>query len=166
MKRSSLYTALVSAVIGLTLASCSPPHQVDSHKRVDTATSVTAGQGGASRAVSAASTNKTSNAHPAPATGSAPTYIDCTGAPVTQPNYIALACGDNNDRLVNITWSRWDATEAVGTATRETNTCLPNCADGHIESVNNVEVKMGVPTETDQGITFTQLTVNNEVIAQ
>ena len=156
MKRSSLYTALVSAVIGLTLASCSPPHQVDSHKRVDTATSVTAGQGGASRAVSAASTNKTSNAHPAPAAGSAP----------TQPNYIALACGDNNDRLVNITWSRWDATEAVGTATRETNTCLPNCADGHIESANNVEVKMGVPTETDQGMTFTQLTVNNEVIAQ
>lgn len=159
--------AIVAGVAALALAACSPPHQVDSDKRVDTATSFAAPTNAARHSTASAAPSSTTPGAPSAsaAAGATPVVHGCTGEPLTKPGELSLACADNNDRLVGITWSSWTAKEAVGKATRETNTCLPNCADGHMETVPNVEVRLENPQEalTDGALIFTQLSVNDEV---
>jgi hypothetical protein len=47
----------------------------------------------------------------------------------TRPALIDLSA-DGGDIIGRITWSRWTATEAIGTGTRTLQSCKPNCAEG------------------------------------
>ncbi|PRQ12398.1 hypothetical protein C1Y63_00980 [Corynebacterium sp. 13CS0277] len=137
-----------------TLAACSPPHEIDSEKWVDTATGV------AAPTVAPTSAAATTVA----AADALPGYTNCVGSPEQRPDEISLACGDNNDVLRDITWTEWTATNATGTATRVTNDCTPNCADGKLQKTEDVKVVLSNPYDTVSGASFTQVAVDGVVI--
>ena len=47
-----------------------------------------------------------------------------------EPTSIILACADGNASLVDIAWSSWTSTAAVGAGTYIQNDCTPDCAGG------------------------------------
>lgn len=178
MKFSPLSTAVIGGAATLALAACAPPHQVDSDKKINTAHTTSTPTNNAPHHVSASEppqSSKVTGSHnnhnhkttTSPTVGTAtndsnlPMIINCENPSIQTPASLTLACGSNNDRLVNITWNSWTPTEAIGTATREINTCLPNCVDGKIESIPGVHVRLIAPTTTPQGAVFTQLFVND-----
>lgn len=143
--------------LGVLISACSPPNEQPSDLKVDTATGVR----------TTAATTDTPTSAAAGSTVSAadlPGVIDCVGTPELRPDRLALACADNNDRIVDITWSEWTPTGAEGTATRETNDCDPSCAQGSIERTRNVEVELSEPVESSQGLVFTRLIVDGETV--
>lgn len=142
-----------AAALALALAACSPPNEQPSDLKVDTATEFVAAP---SRATSSTSTP----VDPA----SLPGVIECVGSPELRPGSLALTCADANDRLIDITWDEWTATSASGTATRETNDCDPDCARGTFGKTRGVEVELSEPVRSPQGLVFTRLVVDGDVI--
>lgn len=67
--------------------------------------------------------------------------VDCEGNFLVRPSSITFACGDGNEVIRNINWTRWDQSEAIGSGTEEGNECVPNCAEGHpVESPASVRL--------------------------
>lgn len=132
--------------LGVVVSACSPPQEQPSDVKVDTATSFRAAP--ASQAVSSTS------AAPAPLPG----VIECVGAPEFEPESLALACADDDDRLVDITWDTWTPEKATGTAVRETT------ERGRTERTRDVEVELSEPVRSPQGLVFTRVTVDDEEI--
>ncbi|MFE6666593.1 hypothetical protein ACFVFH_23915 [Streptomyces sp. NPDC057697] len=60
--------------------------------------------------------------------------VDCSSQPQVRPGDFLLACGDGNNRLVDIHWSHWGPASAVGTALDAVNDCQPYCAAGTFHS--------------------------------
>lgn len=56
---------------------------------------------------------------------------DCAGSASSAPTQLVLFCGDGNDTLTGISWSRWGAATTTASAKDVVNLCQPNCADGH-----------------------------------
>jgi hypothetical protein len=52
--------------------------------------------------------------------------------------------GDGTTALWNMTWTTWNATEAVGTGTEKIDDCNPNCAAGTLHAVA-VRVTLSMP---------------------
>ncbi|MCF1765229.1 hypothetical protein [Corynebacterium argentoratense] len=166
MKRMSMTgVALVAGT--LALAACTPPNEKPSDVRVDTATAVEA------PSTTAKAAESTDEAQPAAAAkdgkdAATPTYRGLCAADKGErkPKTLSLACADNNDELVNIKWNSWTDTQATGTATRRTNECIPNCADGKfVES--QVEVALINPANlgTSPDVEFTTLMVDGQPFA-
>ncbi|APT84430.1 hypothetical protein [Corynebacterium aquilae] len=154
-------------VVALAIAACSPPGEVDSDKFVDTATGVakpTVTSTAAASSDSKETTTSTAATSTAAADSDLPGYINCVGTPEQRPDEISLACGDNNDVLRDIKWTDWTATSAAGTATRVTNDCLPNCADGKTVNKPGVKVVLSNPFETVNGASFTQVAIDGVVV--
>ena len=145
-----LVIGATTALLALTLTACSPPNERDSNLRVETATGVAAPtaattSGGATTVVSADS--------------DAPGFIDCVSAPEQLPTGIALSCVDDSDQLEEITWESWGRQSASGTATRVT--ISPS---GEERRTEDISVELSVPTTSPQGLVFTQITIDDEVI--
>ncbi|MEW2588571.1 hypothetical protein [Streptomyces virginiae] len=83
-----------------------------------------------------AATTLIAAAAPASATTAAPTptpapvVLDCFNKPQTRPAEYLLACGDGNNRLVDLHWNTWDHNTATATGTDMVNDCRPYCAAG------------------------------------
>ncbi|SDS25361.1 hypothetical protein [Corynebacterium timonense] len=163
MTLSSSRTAVVAsvaAVASLGLAACSPPGQVDSEQKVDTATSQDADSlpGGTAETGHAVPTNVaevTGTTSPAPA-GTLPVLRNCGEPSETEPTEIVLACKDQNDLLEDIEWSEWGEDLAVGTGTRVT--IDPD------RRVENAEIILGNPTMVDGELQFTTVSVEGREI--
>lgn len=150
LSRKLLITG-TTAVAALAITACSPPHQVDSELKVDTATGV---------AAPTKSTSTSSASTTVVAAEDLPGYIDCVAAPAQEPATISLNCADNSDQLTAIEWESWDEDTATGTATR-----IIFTPAGAQETTEDVEVELSFPTETSQGLVFSQVEVDGEAIA-
>ena len=139
--------------LGVLISACSPPNEQPSDLKVATATEFVAAPTSPARVTG-------TPVDPA----SLPGFIDCVGSPELRPGRLALACADNNDRLIDITWDEWTASSASGTATRETNDCDPSCARGTFERTRGVEVELSEPVHSPQGLVFTRLVVDGDDI--
>ncbi|AWB83729.1 hypothetical protein [Corynebacterium liangguodongii] len=141
------------ALAALGLAACSPPHQVDSAEKVDTATTQDprslAGAAQAS-AESAPRSNVAEAAAPIEASGT-PVFIDCGKPAGSEPKRITLSCQDQNDFIEDITWDEWSSTIATGTGTRVT--VDPD------RRVENTEIVLGSPQEVNGGLQYTTVSV-------
>src|SRR4051794_10508557 len=56
--------------------------------------------------------------------------VDWFSNPQGRPGDVLLACGHGNTRLIDIHWSHWGPTSAVGRALDAVNDCEPYCAAG------------------------------------
>ncbi|MFE0578423.1 hypothetical protein [Streptomyces sp. NPDC058874] len=71
-----------------------------------------------------------SAAHPAPAPPPDPVVVDCSSQGHIRPEEYLLACGDGNNRLVDLHWNTWGPSTATATGTDMVNDCRPYCAAG------------------------------------
>ena len=152
------------ALAALGLAACSPPHEVDSGNKVDTATSQNpdslAGSGHETPA-SATRANvveaSQANATPTPvAAGELPTLINCGTATGNEPERLVLSCEDGNDFIENITWNEWSDEIASGTGTRVT--LDPD------RRVEGTQVILGNPEVIEGTFVFTTVSVDGTSI--
>ncbi|ANE03607.1 hypothetical protein [Corynebacterium crudilactis] len=132
-----------TALAAIALVACTPPNQNDSDLKVATATGVKAP---AKSTSTAAATD-------------APGYIDCVAAPTQQPSEISLNCAMDIDQLTDISWSAWTADSATGTGTR-----VVVSDTGEETETEDVAVKLSFPTQSSQGLVFTQVTVDGQVV--
>ncbi|RRO99617.1 hypothetical protein [Corynebacterium bovis] len=59
--------------------------------------------------------------------------VDCVNVVGTEgPRSVSLACGDNNDRLSDLTWTGWGSPRATATGTEWANDCDPSCAESTV----------------------------------
>lgn len=149
LSRKLLITG-VTAAAALAITACTPPNENDSDAKVDTATGV------------AAPTTETSARTTPTAIASAelPGYIDCVAAPTREPQVISLNCADNSDQLTAIEWVSWDEDGATGTGTR-----IVTATVGDEEVIEDVDVELSAVTETSQGLVFSQVEVDGQVVA-
>lgn len=149
------------ALAALGLAACSPPHQVDSGNKVDTATSQNpdslAGSGQETQA-SATRSNvaQASSARAATSTSAAgaeqPTYTNCGKDQGTEPDRIVLACQDENDFVEEISWTEWTDSIASGTGTRVT--VDPDRRE------EDIQIVLSNPQDVNGKMQFTTVTVD------
>ncbi|MET9572481.1 hypothetical protein ABZY34_25730 [Streptomyces virginiae] len=67
---------------------------------------------------------------PTPTPDPTPVVVDCFSKPQIRPKEYLLACGDGNNRLVNLHWNTWTPKTATATGTDLINDCRPYCAAG------------------------------------
>ncbi|MFJ5723150.1 hypothetical protein [Streptomyces sp. NPDC093149] len=60
--------------------------------------------------------------------------VDCFSNSQVRPGEFLIACGDGNNRLIALHWSKWGATSAVGSGLDAVNDCQPYCAAGKFHS--------------------------------
>ncbi|MFD3543169.1 hypothetical protein ACFWUQ_27240 [Streptomyces sp. NPDC058662] len=60
--------------------------------------------------------------------------VDCFAEAQVRPDEYLLACGDGNNRLVELRWSSWGPETATATGTDMVNDCSPNCAAGRFRA--------------------------------
>ncbi|MGW5849100.1 hypothetical protein ACWFQ8_14305 [Streptomyces sp. NPDC055254] len=60
--------------------------------------------------------------------------VDCFSEGQVRPEEYLLACGDGNNRLVDLRWDTWGAKTATATGTDMVNDCRPNCAAGRFRA--------------------------------
>ena len=75
-----------------------------------------------------------------------------------EPTSIILACADGNASLVNIAWSSWTSTAAVGAGTYIQNDCTPDCAGGTFISYPGATLVLSSPWLTFAGWEFSSIT--------
>nr|WP_256478143.1 hypothetical protein [Corynebacterium stercoris] len=156
----------------MAIAACSPPHQIDSDQKIDTATSqnpdslASSGKTGATAAASAtnvaeASAVRASNTASATATAQqaadgTPLLNNCGDLGLERPTSLNLDCKGGKERLEDIVWDSWDANGAKGTATRIT--VNPD------RVVEGAQVTLGSPQEVDGKLVFTVISVDGNSI--
>jgi hypothetical protein len=59
--------------------------------------------------------------------------VNCQHHAVLLPRTFILSCADANDYLTSLRWVSWRAV-AYGSGVERVNTCIPNCAAGHVRS--------------------------------
>jgi hypothetical protein len=63
-----------------------------------------------------------------------PVVVTCDKARVTEPKTYMLACGDGNEVLAGLSWSRWSPGRAIARGMDWINNCEPDCARGTYHS--------------------------------
>lgn len=154
LSRKLLITG-VTAAAALAITACTPPNENDSDAKVDTATGVAA-----PTTETSARTTTTAGTTTAIASAELPGYIDCVAAPTREPQVISLDCADNSDQLTAIEWVSWDEDGATGTGTR-----IVTATVGDEEVIEDVDVELSAVTETSQGLVFSQVEVDGQVVA-
>lgn len=154
LSRKLLITG-VTAAAALAITACTPPNENDSDAKVDTATGVAA-----PTTETSARTTTTAGTTTAIASAELPGYIDCVAAPTREPQVISLNCADNSDQLTAIEWVSWDEDGATGSGTRILTTTV-----GEQEVIEDVDVELSAVTETSQGLVFSQVEVDGQVVA-
>lgn len=146
-----LLIAGTTAVAAFAMVACTPPNENDSDLKVNTATEVAAPSQSATTSARATTSEV--------AAAELPGYIDCVSTPAQEPATISLNCADNSDQLTEIEWDSWDEESAAGTGSRITFTPA-----GEQTVTEDVEVELTFPTETSQGLAFSQVTVDGEAV--
>ena len=145
-KFSRIATLGATSAAAFAIVACSPPGEVDSDIKLDNASTF-------ENQSSSASSSESASAEPSTtaeaAAGEQAQFIDCVAAPVTEPTSISLDCTSNSDLVTEISWESWEAETAEGTGTR-----------GNDE----VAVVLSQPTQTENGLAFTQIEVDGEVV--
>ena len=150
LSRKLLITG-VTAAAALAITACTPPNENDSDAKVDTATGVAA-------PTTETSARTTTTAGTTTAIASA--ELPCVAAPTREPQVISLTCADNSDQLTAIEWVSWDEDGATGTGTR-----IVTATVGDEEVIEDVDVELSAVTETSQGLVFSQVEVDGQVVA-
>ncbi|MBA4503919.1 hypothetical protein ACUY28_08600 [Corynebacterium sanguinis] len=145
------------ALAALGLAACSPPHEVDSGNKVDTATSQNpdslAGSGHETPAsATRANVVEASQANATPTPSQLPTYINCGTDVGPEPDRLVLSCEDEDDYIENITWNEWSGRIGSGLGTRVT--LNPD------RRVEGTQVVLGNPEVIDGVLRFTTVSVD------
>ncbi|MCY0934950.1 hypothetical protein [Streptomyces sp. H34-S4] len=70
--------------------------------------------------------------------------VDCSSQAHMRPGEYLLACGDGNNRLVDLRWETWGSSTATATGTDMVNDCRPYCAAGRFRAYP-VTVTLGNP---------------------
>ncbi|MGR4878179.1 hypothetical protein ACIPUC_01920 [Streptomyces sp. LARHCF249] len=60
--------------------------------------------------------------------------VDCFSQAQIRPEEYLLACGDGNNRLVELRWDTWGPRIATATGTDMVNDCRPYCAAGRFRA--------------------------------
>ncbi|MFD9356982.1 hypothetical protein [Streptomyces sp. NPDC060031] len=60
--------------------------------------------------------------------------VDCLSQARMRPEEYILACGDGNNRLVDLRWNTWGSRTATATGTDMVNDCRPYCAAGRFRA--------------------------------
>ncbi|MCP3753532.1 hypothetical protein [Streptomyces sp. TBY4] len=60
--------------------------------------------------------------------------VDCSSQAQVRPTEYILACGDGNNRLVELRWDTWGPGTATATGTDMVNDCRPYCAAGRFRA--------------------------------
>ncbi|CAM5649733.1 hypothetical protein SAVIM338S_06491 [Streptomyces avidinii] len=60
--------------------------------------------------------------------------VDCSSQARMRPQEYILACGDGNNRLVDLRWESWGSRTATATGTDMVNDCRPYCAAGRFRA--------------------------------
>lgn len=60
--------------------------------------------------------------------------VDCFSKAQVRPEEYLLACGDGNNRLVDLRWDTWGPQTAIATGTDMVNDCNPYCAAGRFRA--------------------------------
>lgn len=60
--------------------------------------------------------------------------VDCFSKAQVRPREYLLACGDGNNRLVNLRWNSWGQRTATAIGTDMVNDCTPYCAAGRFRA--------------------------------
>ncbi|MFJ3175884.1 hypothetical protein ACIPJK_34640 [Streptomyces roseus] len=60
--------------------------------------------------------------------------VDCSAQAHVRPEEYLLACGDGNNRLVNLRWNSWGQRTATASGTDMVNDCTPYCAAGRFRA--------------------------------
>ncbi|MFE2874012.1 hypothetical protein ACFXG6_08485 [Streptomyces roseus] len=60
--------------------------------------------------------------------------VDCFSQAHVRPQEYLLACGDGNNRLVNLRWNSWGQRTATASGTDMVNDCTPYCAAGRFRA--------------------------------
>lgn len=162
MKISRISTLGMTAVAALAIAACSPPGEVDSDIKIDNA-STFENQNAPETSAASESEEPSADASAEPsaavdaAAGEEVQFIDCVATPVTEPVEVSLDCAANTDLVSEITWESWDAEGAEGTGTRVT--------DGtEATEGEEVSITLSQPAETGNGLAFTQIEVDGELV--
>jgi hypothetical protein len=56
--------------------------------------------------------------------------LTCSEKLTSRPSTYLLSCADANAGWTGMSWSRWNATSAIGRGTLRQNDCTPNCVSG------------------------------------
>lgn len=152
----------MTGIAGLAMAACSPSLENPSDLKVDTATEFQApsSQAAPTGASATGTTSAAAETTVAVAAG-APSFIDCVAAPAQTPETVSLSCADDSDSLTTIEWTEWGTAEATGTGTRETR----DPVTGQVASEEDVEIVLATPVQGVQGLVFTEITIDGEVVA-
>jgi hypothetical protein len=73
-----------------------------------------------------------------------PVVVDCFFDPQVRPDDFILACGDGNNRLVDLRWTSWGPRIAEAHGVDLVNDCRPYCAAGRFHAYP-VTVKLDRP---------------------
>jgi hypothetical protein len=93
------------------------------------------------------------------AAGTPPKLAACVpGSPSTvRPKKIIVACGDANFYFTNLTWSSWNAKQAIASGIANLNDCKPYCAAGHFHTYR-ATVTLSLPRSCSDGVrAFTRM---------
>lgn len=158
-------TVGVASVAALALAACTPPNENPSDIKVDTATEYDGPHEAETRPASgtdedtttANGTDEDADAEAEDtdvAAAELPGFIDCVGTPAEEPEVITLDCVTYADQITNIEWEEWGEDEAVGTGLRLST----------LGQEDDVEVVLSSLTTTPQGLVFSQIAVDGEIV--
>jgi hypothetical protein len=96
------------------------------------------------------------------ASAASPLKITNCNKAASSPKLLTLTCGDGNEVLKGMTWSKFGAPTASGKGTFVTNDCEPNCADGKdvsyavtVKAQGSKKCKMGVTVYAKLSLTYT-----------
>ena len=91
-------------------------------------------------------------------------FINCLGAPERKPSFIVLDCGDPTLRLEKLEWESWGTDSAKATAQRvsQSTTGSKNSKDSSPQ--DTVTVTLRSPVESAQGVVFSEIWVDNQLI--
>jgi hypothetical protein len=89
----------------------------------------------------------------------------CGFAPAVRPTIFVLACATGNDQLVNIHWSEWGGSVAIGTGEHWYNSCNPDCASSRTWITTAAGIKLSYVVPTSSGPIFRTLSYR-EIAAQ
>ncbi|MBA4862257.1 hypothetical protein H1V43_12840 [Streptomyces sp. PSKA54] len=98
----------------------------------------------AAAALAAVAPASTSAGASSPTPDPDPVLVDCFFDPQVRPDDFILACGDGNNRLVDLRWSSWGPAVAEARGVDLVNDCRPYCAVGKFHAYP-VTVKLDRP---------------------
>ncbi|WP_306515749.1 hypothetical protein [Corynebacterium sp.] len=91
-------------------------------------------------------------------------FINCLGTPERKPSFIVLDCGDPTLRLEKLEWESWGTDSAKATAQRVSHSTTGSKNSKDSSPQDTVTVTLRSPVESAQGVVFSEIWVDNQLI--